>query len=208
MTKYRQTGHIEVHRSRRTDEVCGIVKPASASPPRAAARADRRKPVRLVRRAAAGPFFSPSGGFGRARPSFPSEAARRRGQRSTAAELEGPRIRHGASRIRWWGSRGVRVVVGASAGDAGGVGAAAVWGAARAARSQVCGIGGGWAAAWGCGGGCRGVGADLPPRVPHRGLGRRGGIAPSGGDGARAGAQAVRTADVLQWSGGEERSCL
>ena len=128
MTKYRQTGHIEVHRSRRTDEVCGIVKPASASPPRGRLGNPRRRPsgppeARAAREeGGGGPFSSPSGGFGRARPSIPSGAARRREQRSMAAELEGPRIRHGPSRIWWWCSLGVRVVVGASANDAGGMG--------------------------------------------------------------------------------------
>ena len=83
-----------------------------------------------------GPFSSPSGGFGRARPSIPFVAARRRGQRSTAVELEGPRIRHGGNRIRWWGSRGMRVVVGASAGDAGGVG----WRSGAASARLRCGV--------------------------------------------------------------------
>jgi len=70
--------------------------PPAATPPEQAARS----PCGPQERAAAGPLSPSSDGFGRPWPSVPSEAARQRGLRSTAAEPEGPRIRHGASRIQ------------------------------------------------------------------------------------------------------------
>ena len=70
--------------------------PPAATPPEQAARS----PCGPQERAAAGPLSPSSDGFGRPRPLVPSEAARQRGLRSTAAEPEGPRIRHGASRIQ------------------------------------------------------------------------------------------------------------